>query len=494
MDAAPRFTVVLPVEDDRGLVENALRGWNAQTFPRAEVEIVLTTGAEDAAARARLAPLLAPQDRWCFTPEGNFSARYHNAAQMARAAHILFTESHCVPEPELLAEVDAHLRAAQPAGICCRSVGIVENEMSRLDQTLHDEGIAVFSRVEDWRKVDIHAFVIARDAYFAAGGFDATYDRFSERILALRLHELGYQLDYLPTAVVRHKYRTTWRELFEDFHAYTRGEVLYRWAHPGPDRVNFTYFEGAYYPGSEETPFRYSPAAHELARDLSRVACVPRAQKRFAQKWSSFVRFGPRGARRGRFARLAARVCGVWLGRATGIGLERHYRALWKHGLWWGGLRALANEKLPEPPDHDAKVAVDAIHETDLFNWHGYESFEGHAMRWSDELSALRLRIPACDARVRWALHGLRWDLAPPDVRFFVNGKPLPPDRVRLSREVLELELRAADLNPRGGQRLSFYVRPLCPWRNGAPADRRRLGLPLFGLSIERAGAVRVAA
>lgn len=494
MDAAPRFTVVLPVEDDRGLVENALRGWNAQSFPRDRTEIVLTTGAEDATTRARLAPLLAPQDRWCFTADGNFSARYHSAALQARATHLLFTESHCVPEPDLLAEVDKHLAAAKPAGICCRSVGIVENEMSRLDQTLHDEGIAAFRRVEDWRKVDIHAFVISREAYFTAGGFDSQWDRFSERILALRLHELNYRLDYLPTALVRHKYRTTWRELFEDFGAYTRGEVRYRWAHPGPDRVNFTYFEGAYYPGSEETPFRYAPAAHELARDLSRASkCVPDARKRFATKWGSFVRFGPRGARRGRFARLAARVCGVWLARITGRGLERHYRALWKHGLWWGGLCALANEELPEPPAHDAALSVDDLHETDLFNWHGYESFAGNSMRWSDELSALRLRIPARDTRVRWALHGLRWDLAPPDVRFFVNGKPLPPDRVRLSREVLELELRASDLNPRGGQRLSFYVRPLCPWEQGA-TDRRRLGLPLFGLAIESASGLRAAA
>jgi hypothetical protein len=494
MDAQPRFTVVLPVEDDRGLVENALRGWNSQTFPRAHIEIVLTTGAEDARTRARLAPLLAPQDRWCFTPNGNFSDRYHAAAQMARAAHLLFTESHCVPEPELLAEVDKHLRESNPAGVCCRSVGIVENEMSRLDQTLHDEGIAVFSRVDDWRKVDIHAFVIAREAYFAAGGFDARWDRFSERILALRLHELNYQLDYLPTAVVRHKYRTTWRELFEDFGAYTRGEVRYRAAHPGPDRVNFTYFEGAYYPGSSESPFRYSRGAHELARELARAAaCAPEARKRFAQKCGAFVRYGARGARWGRFARLAARVCGVWLARLTGVGLERHYRALWKHGLWWGGLCALANEQLPEPPEHESALSVDDLYETDLFNWHGYESFAGNSMRWSDELAAFRLRIPATDTRVRWPLHGLRWDLAPPDVRFFVNGKPLPPERVRLSREVLELELRAADLNPRGGQRVCFWCKPLCPWEQGA-SDRRRLGLPLFGLSIESASALRAAA
>lgn len=494
MSKTPRFTVVLPVEDDRGLVEQALRGWNAQTFPRERVEIVLTTGAERATARARLAPLLAPHDRWCLTPNGNFSDRYHNAALTGRAEHLLFTESHCVPEPDLLAEVDKHLRAANPDGVCCRSVGIVENEMSRLDQTLHDEGIAVFSRVEDWRKVDIHAFVITRAAYLAAGGFDARYDRFSERVLALRLHELGYRLDYLPAAVVRHKYRTTWRELFEDFGAYTRGEVRYRWRHPGPDRITFTYFEGAYYPGSPETPFRYTRGGHELARELARASkCVPEARKRFAAKWGSFVRFGPRGARWGRFARLAARVCGVWFGRLTGIGLERHYRALWKHGLWWGGLCALANEQLPEPPDHRAALSVDDLHETDLFNWHGFESCAGRSMRWSDELAALRLRGPAADTRVRWPLHGLRADLTPTCVRFFVNGKPLPPDRVRLSREVLELELRAADLNPRGGQRVCFWCKPLCPWEQGAP-DRRRLGLPLFGLSLARAGAPRAAA
>ncbi|MBM3982504.1 MAG: hypothetical protein FJ304_19985 [Planctomycetes bacterium] len=156
-------------------------------------------------------------------------------------------------------------------------------------------------------------------------------------------------------------------------------------------------------------------------------------------------------------------------------------------------MRALAREELPEAPDHGNSFSVDAIHETDLFNWHGYESFAGNSMRWSDELSAIRLRIPAQDTRVRWALHGLRWDLAPPELKFFINGKPLPPDGVRLSREELELELRGADLNPRGGQRLSFYVRPLYPWEQGA-TDRRRLGLPLFGLNIERASGLRAAA
>jgi hypothetical protein len=76
-----------------------------------------------------------------------------------------------------------------------------------------------------WRKILDQCFVIRREAYLAAGGFDPSLGHFAEWMLAARCHRMGLVLGYVPDACVHHLYigdLEVWREFTRDF---VRGEI-----------------------------------------------------------------------------------------------------------------------------------------------------------------------------------------------------------------------------------------------------------------------------
>jgi hypothetical protein len=242
MPAAPPgvgYSILLPLEGDRGDLRAALGAWRAQkSVPAEQVEVVAATARP---ARRRPPELEAFGVRLVGEPGANLSRLYDLAARAARGDVLVFTESHCVPERDFLAELGRALAATNHAGVCCRVVPVCDNALAEMDALLCEEGCAIFRTPGDWRKFNVQGVALRRDAYLAVGGLRHHYGRFAEMLLAADLRDAGLTMSYADGPTVRHRFRTGLRGLQSDIRSYVGGENLYRHEHPGPYRVGHTY-------------------------------------------------------------------------------------------------------------------------------------------------------------------------------------------------------------------------------------------------------------
>ncbi len=112
-----------------------------------------------------------------------------------------------------------------------------------------------------WRKVLDQCFVIRREAYFQAGGFEPEFGHFAEWLIAARFHTLGLPIGYVPAVRIHHLYSGQfgeWQRFTADF---IEGQMRFLGLEPSdPLRTMF-----------DEVP-EWS-GRHSLQRDASRRIC-----------------------------------------------------------------------------------------------------------------------------------------------------------------------------------------------------------------------------
>ena len=226
---APRFSIIIPLPDHRGMAIDCIASWTrGQTLPRSQFELVLLADGSNAALDEKLRGLLGPGDQFIVHPTDNETLLYDLGARHARGHMLLFSEPHCIAEPQCLAELAEYLATHAVDGACLRSVGISPNWMARLEEKQYNQGFAEVGRPGDWRKVILRGVAVDRAAYLAAGGFEHAFGRFAEWALGARLHAQGRRLGYAAGAAVQHLYTTDFAQLAPHVLGFSAGEILYR--------------------------------------------------------------------------------------------------------------------------------------------------------------------------------------------------------------------------------------------------------------------------
>jgi hypothetical protein len=97
-----------------------------------------------------------------------------------------------------------------------------------MESRMYDQGFTEWAKPRNWVKVILRAFAIRKTVYFASGGYQYRFDRFSEWLLAATLHRQGRVLGYAPGVGVEHLYSNNFSLLEKFIREFTDGECLFR--------------------------------------------------------------------------------------------------------------------------------------------------------------------------------------------------------------------------------------------------------------------------
>lgn len=473
----PLFSVVIPLEFHRGQWEQSWLAWLSQTADPSLYEIILVVP-PDFLALAELKALTGDRARL------EFSACEHDiglcafGAKKARGTYLFFTESHCRPEPDVLALCMSAI-AAHPdwAGFSCRSVPICHNRLSVAEAAMYEADIEVGLTQHPWRKVLDQCFVTRRDVYEECGGFRGELGHFAEWVLAAGYFARGYRIGYLEEARFHHYYIGRIDELKTFTRDFVQGEIRY-------------LAEGRSTPGSDliEAPVEWStwagferPLAGAALKALVGYSLAGRGWRRPDEKLRAFLRYAIPALLGDDPARLLARLSAAYArliltlvitaGSDAVIGrwLKRYIAAL---------IRLQRLDCLHHMRRHAGPVpGLIGAQIVSQIGFHAQEAFAGHTFRWSEPQAAVRIKVRPGRVLVRIDSPALRAPLSEIGTQFYLDGVRMSPDAVVVGRDgyVLCLEL------PSSGEAILAWA---CPLLRGV-GDTRRLGLSVATIEVD---------
>jgi predicted dehydrogenase len=487
----PEVSVILPIADHRGYAERGVSSWTqGQSFDRERYEVILAWDGAEAGLGARVEPLLGEGDRLIRNDEASEIELYDEAARAARGRVLIFTEPHCIAEPEFIHEVLAYLAQTGEVGACGRTVAISPNRLARMEQVLYDEGFSVWSQPGHWCRVILRAFAIERAAYLEAGGYETRYGRFAEFALAATLHSTGKRVGYAPGAAVQHLYTTSFEELIPPVEDFVVGEVHYRAEHSAAYCERYFGIPGEWAARRQLSRSGARTALGLAARALFRPVTwrtgTARPLLATAARLLPIALFGPRPALAYADARFAlARIrCRLW--RFSDRRLEHAYRDAWH----WMARRArlgVIAELDPAPPEPADETTFDLaeLEDQHLFGFHPAERVNGTSFRWSKAIASAELPVEPGPYRVEIETGGLR-DPRALGVQVFFNGRRIPASRLDLGESRISFGLKPREFASGAPQRLALVAAPFRPEDVAGSEETRELALPVSSLSFRR--------
>lgn len=475
-------------------------------FPRERFEILIATPPSHPVAELdEIRRLLGPQDRVLQFDHHHDLKLCVMAAKAARGDVLIFTESHCLPEPETLAGADAvaHLNPDW-AGFGCHSVPITRNLLSKVEAESYGRDIEFGMTEHPWRKVLKQCFVVRRSAYFDAGGFDPAFGHFAEWLIAARFHALGLTVGYAPDVRIHHVYIGQFGEWHRFTADFVEGQMKYVALEPGdPLRTMF-----------DEVP-EWS-GRYKLQRDVARRVCrmllldLRRSivlksgsspGRRFWSlrhwHWSLLSSWLVRAIAghsvvliQAQRQRLSARLAlEVDLLRRNQSGAEKHLARCseaiatverTRFLRRWD--RDLKRNTTNRPPLGDrlrsgAGLWIPGqLDETHGVGFHAASGTGMEAIRWSEPAAYVELPLAAGCYKIT-----LNWLFRPPvrgepPLCFYLNERPLPGENVCIRQDHVEIHVDIPESS--GASRLGWVCTA-----HRAEGDDRALGLPVKNLT-----------
>ena len=157
-------------------------------------------------------------------------ARARNrGVEAAQAPSIAFTDADCVPLPGWL---DALLRCLGHAPLAAGAVELITGDPPNRWERL--ERLWRFQQERDAQSgwAASANLGVRREAFEAAGGFDASFRQIGEDVdFCLRARAAGQRLSFCPSALVRHAAESTARAILRRavIHGYSSNQHAYRW-------------------------------------------------------------------------------------------------------------------------------------------------------------------------------------------------------------------------------------------------------------------------
>ena len=493
--AAPALSVVVPTLDHRGHIAESLSSWTrGQTLARDRYEVIVVDDGGDPAIARTARGLLGAGDRLLTVAGAAEPVLHDQGARAARGAVVLFTEAHCVAEPDCLAKLLAYLDAHhnELAGACLTTLDDGNpHPIARIEARAYQEGFARWSQPGDWRKVTIRGTAVRRDAYLDVGGFDGGLGVFSEMALAAELDAAGHRLGHAAAARIRHYNSTAAADLLDYVAAFHDGEVRYRARVPAARfDAYFGWGAGWAEAGAGERRLAFACARSSLARGLAAIArgrsgALARSMSAvLAERAGDALTAGRSGLLRADLAYAWARLRFA----RPGLDAEERYRrfqVLWEAAGRRGLERALRRARAgrvaaaaPAPAPallyRPGDLASDA-----LCGCHAREQYAGRSFRWTSPLALLRIRVPPGDYAIVLDAGGLS-ALRADGFDVYLDGVRVPPAAPPPDGGYAFAAPRA--LFAADGARALVIAAPRL--RAVAPAERRALGLPLFAVEF----------
>lgn len=484
-------SVIVPVEFHRGLAVECIQGWaNSQTYPRERYQIVIAAPHTlDASISSRIQDYLQPWDRLDYFPFHHDMPLVTQAAYLADGDWLLFTESHCLPEPNALSHL-LETAAAHPdwAGFSSATAPITHNLLSEIEAEIYDSDIRDKLTNHAWLKVMDQCFLIRRSAYFDCGGLEPEYGHFAEWLLSATLRLAGYPVGFDLTPVIQHYYIGEQKELEEFTLDFAYGQIKFAAErHSDARAACFPHF-----PELEEYRERTHADCFQMAR--LRFAALPRLLARRVVE------------RRGFSLRRILADLANWLLKAVGHGyvhacvaevfarrrLDRSIRRLDRTTAraayieWFGRLvhkgrlrylrGSVGMERFGRNPDfsRSGRWEVDNNRGAELLGFYERETVDGRAFRWSTHCACVYLPLHQGRYRVRLDWEPVRAMLREDLLSVEFDGRRIPNKRLCLTQTHLAIEVSSES---RGWHRLSWTVVPM-----PTTVDRRLLGLPMSAI------------
>jgi predicted dehydrogenase len=472
------LSVILPLPDHRGHAAASVRSWvMEQTVDDWRCEVVVLSDGSDPALEEEIQALLRDGDRLIRDDGAHEIELYDLGARAARGRLLLFTEPHCVAEPQCVEELLDFMQHTDFDGACCRTVAASSNAVARMEQRVYDDGFREWSRPGNWCKVILRGFLIYRQVYLDEGGFPTRYQRFAEFLLAAQLHAGGRRLGYASGAAVTHHNTTSLKDLVPPIEDFARGEFAFRLEHPDG---RFDRYFGAppQWTGRRELDRNAARAALALAlRSLGSRQTWRTGKAR--EMLRTLARFAGPALFGARWRLLGAHIsywfsrarCRLW--RLSDDRLERAYRDAWDRLVAKTRLKFLAElEQGPAALASTERFRLHDLPEDRLFGFHPPEEAEGIDFRWSGPVAFADLPVDPGSYQVGIDTNGLQ---APTDdVQVFFNGRRCTTgsDNGRLTFSV-----DRPQFDREGEQRLALTCAAI-RLPSSSP-DQRKLGLPV---------------
>jgi hypothetical protein len=470
------FSIIIPLEYHRGQWEQSWLGWISQTADKSLYEIILVVP-PDFTAREELKALVGDEARIEYAGFGHDIGLCAFGATKAYGSYLFFTESHCRPEPDVIAlcirAIDAH---PDWAGFSCRSVPICHNRLSVAEAAMYQADIEFGMTQHRWRKVLDQCFVTRRDIYWECGGLREELGHFAEWVLAAAYHARGHAIGYLEEARFHHYYVGEIGELKKFTLDFVQGEIRY-------------LSEARNDPGSElldipvewtERDQRDASLARNALNALVRDSLAGRGWKRpdetlrSLRRWAAPALFGDLGARTA--ARLAAIYARAVL---TGLGYVGSCDAI---GRWMkhyiASLIRLQRLDCIHDPHRQAGPVAGLMGRQIIaqLGFHAEETSAGYTFRWSEPQAVVRIKGEPGRNIVHIRSPALRAPLDRIGAHFYLDGVPVDPAAIMTGCDSYTLSL---DLPLSGIATLAWS----CPVLRGV-GDSRRLGLSVVAIDV----------
>ncbi|MBV8159825.1 MAG: glycosyltransferase family 2 protein [Acidimicrobiia bacterium] len=236
-------TVVVPMLDEIGFIDDCLDGFSKQTYPPELLDVIVVDGGSSdgsrqvVAARADAAPWLRVVDN----PARIVSAGFNRGVEAARGDVVCLFSAHGVPDPEYVARSVAVLRETGAAGVGGRYLHVGTDPASRA------VGLAMvswFGMASPHRYASARADVdtishpaYLRSALLDAGPFDETLTRNEDYELNYRLRAAGQRLVFDPSILSVYRPRAGLPAMARQFYWYGRGKAAVIRRHPRSVRL-----------------------------------------------------------------------------------------------------------------------------------------------------------------------------------------------------------------------------------------------------------------
>ncbi|HEY2124238.1 MAG TPA: hypothetical protein VGG94_02145, partial [Chthoniobacterales bacterium] len=226
---SPSFdlSVVIPLDDDHGYGEACVGSWNAQTHPRARVQLVIVDPGNQASLMRRIKPLLAPHDLVLEVKSENEGLLYARGASSAQADLVFMTEGHCVAEPHAAAEILSVFQNPAVAAVSGASTHLHPTLIAQQQTFLEKEWLGAWPSGH-WQAISLRAFAIRRSVYEHLGGLRPEYRRFCANAFVIELERRGLRLAPTRSPIVRHGNSMTISDVIDTLRDCGRGQIVWR--------------------------------------------------------------------------------------------------------------------------------------------------------------------------------------------------------------------------------------------------------------------------
>lgn len=203
----PKVSVIVPVYESWHLVPNLVECLQRQTIRPDQFEVILVDNGSsvfDASSAPENYVIVK-----CEKP-GSYAAR-NKGVSVSCGATLVFTDSDCLPEPHWLDELTSEISKNE---LRAGSVEIVSKRH-------HPNVIECYDRIkgipqERYVKRGYAAtanLALSADLFYSVGGFDGGRYSGGDAEFCRRASSFGAKLTYVPSAVVNHPARETWKEV-----------------------------------------------------------------------------------------------------------------------------------------------------------------------------------------------------------------------------------------------------------------------------------------